>query len=65
MSATTDPIVAIHAVACWEREKPMPARLWRSLSERWLHRLDRRVADDVRWLEHDGVLEDVRRASGR
>lgn len=63
-ATTIDPVAIIRAEARLERGRPMPTRLWRRLSGILLDRLDQRVTRDVSWLQHEGVLEDFRRASG-
>lgn len=61
VSTTSDPIIALTAQVCWQPTTPV--RLWQSLSDAWLHRMERRVAADIRALDHAGVLEDYRSAS--
>jgi hypothetical protein len=46
-----------------EQENAGLARLWPSLIAAWTRRLDRRIEDDLRWLDHAGVLDDFRRAT--
>jgi len=46
-----------------DRSSPMRAWLWQRLSDAWLRRLERRIEHDLRWLDHDGVSADFRRAS--
>jgi hypothetical protein len=40
LAADTDPISALRAQARWERERPVPVRLWRSLSDAWLRHVE-------------------------
>ena len=47
----------------WSDETAHRSRLWPSLTAVWTRRLDQRIEDDLRWLDHGGALEDFRRAS--
>ena len=55
-------IIAIRATVRLVRAAPGPVRLCRVLVDAWLRHLERRIEDDLRWLDHDGVSEDFRRA---
>ena len=61
-AAITDPVTAVRANARLQREAAQPLRLWPSLLAAWTRRLDQRIDDNLRWLDHDGVREDFRRA---
>ena len=63
IAATTVPVATIRATARPERASAHRSRLWPSLIAAWTRRLDRRIEDDLRWLDHAGALEDLRRAS--
>jgi hypothetical protein len=58
-----NPIIAIRATVRLVRAAPGPVRLCRVLVDAWLRRLERRIVDDLRWLDHDGLREDFRRSS--
>ncbi len=62
IAAPTD-LATIPATARLERETARRSRLWPSLTALWMRRLDQRIEDDLRWLDHGGSLEDFRRAS--
>jgi hypothetical protein len=53
----------IHANAWLAAAPAPPSALWPSLIAAWTRRLDRRIEDDLRWLDHAGVREDFRSAS--
>jgi hypothetical protein len=64
ISATACPAAAaIHANARLEGAPARPSRLWPSLIAAWTRGIDRRIEDDLRWLDHASVLEDFRSAS--
>jgi hypothetical protein len=54
---------AVPADARSEPETVHLSRLWPHLMAAWARRLDRRIEDDLRWLDHPGALEDFRSAS--
>ncbi len=62
IAATTCPVAAtMLADARLEVETARPAQLWPSLIAAWTRRMDRRIEDDLRWL--DRAPEDFRSAS--
>jgi hypothetical protein len=63
IAATTEPVAAIPGNARLEQETVYPPRLWLSIIAAWTRHLDRRIEEDLRWLDHPGALEDFRRAS--
>jgi hypothetical protein len=62
---TGNPMLAIRATVRLVRAAPGPVRLCRVLVDAWLRRLERRIEDDLRWFDHDGVSDDFRPASRR
>ena len=62
---TGNPMIAIRATVRLVRAAPGPVRLCRVLVDAWLRRLERRIEDDLRWFDHDGVSDDFRPASRR
>lgn len=63
MSATTNALAAASEAARRDRDVFATRRLWPSLLLWWTQRLDARIEQDLRWLDHAGVLDDHRRAS--
>jgi hypothetical protein len=63
IAATKVPVAIIPATARAELANAQGSGLWPSLIAAWTRRLDRRIEDDLRWLDHPGALEDHRRAS--
>ncbi|HME20920.1 MAG TPA: hypothetical protein VKI44_06100 [Acetobacteraceae bacterium] len=63
VSIAGNPLVAFRATVSRVRGTPLPERLRRVLVDARLRRLERRIEDDLRRLDHDGVSEDYRRAS--
>ena len=61
VATTSDPVTALPAQVHWQPATSV--RLWQSLSDAWLLRMERRVAADIRALEHEGVLADYQSAS--
>ena len=57
-SRVTAPIAASRAKARLERVTDSPLRLWPSLTAAWTRRLDRRIEDDLRWLDPGPSVED-------
>ena len=62
VTATAEQAVAVEASAHPE-QSPRPSRLWPQLIATWTRRLDRRIEQDLLWLDHGGLLEDFRSAS--
>lgn len=62
IAATTDPVAAMRPDER-PQEVARPSRVWSSLIAVWTRHLDRRIEDDLRWLDHAGALEDFRSAS--
>ena len=57
-TATIEPVAAIHTEARLMRDRPVPARLWRSLADRWLHNQEERWALQGHCLDHPGMQDD-------
>lgn len=62
MGTATPADAAIRADLLLRREAAQPRRLWPWLLAAWTRRLDQRIDDNLRWLDHNGVREDFRRA---
>jgi hypothetical protein len=62
-SITGNSVTAMPANAQPERGTANPPRLWSSLVAAWTRRLDRQIEQELRWLDHGGVMEDFRSAS--
>jgi hypothetical protein len=63
VTATAEQVAAVQTSAHQKRQDTRPSRLWPQLIAAWTSRLDRRIEQDLRWLDHGGVIEDFRRAS--
>ena len=62
-AATMHSSVPLFAERQPAKAKPIPAGLWRFLADRWLLHQESQMVAAVRALNHEGVLEDLRRAS--
>ena len=62
VSIAVNPIIALRGTVSRVRATPLPARFWRILVDARRGRLERRIEEHLRWLDHDGVSEDYRRA---
>jgi hypothetical protein len=63
VTATAEQVATVRASAQPKRPNTRPSRLWPQLIAAWTSRLDRRIEQDLCWLDHGGVIEDFRRAS--
>jgi hypothetical protein len=63
VTATAEQVATVQASAGPKRQSPRLSRLWPQLIATWTRRLDRRIEQDLRWLDHSGLLEDFRSAS--
>lgn len=62
-AATAHSSSAVLADTALKQDGILRPRLWPSLTAAWMRRLDRRIEQDLCWLDHTGALEDFRRAS--
>jgi hypothetical protein len=63
ISATTASLAAVGANTRPVQATARTMRLWPSLTAAWTRRLDQRIEDDLRWLDHAGVMADFRSTS--
>lgn len=59
---TADPVAAIRAEARYAATHSLPIRLWHLIAAAWQRRAERRQAEMLNTLGHDGVLADYQRA---
>ena len=62
-AAITDPVEALRADARRDGATGTASRLWPSMIIAWTLRLDRRIEDDICWVDYAGALKDFRSAS--
>ena len=62
VTATAEQVTAVQTGA-HPQQSARTSRLWPQLIATWTRRLDRRIEQDLRWLDHGGLLEDFRSAS--
>ena len=63
VAAVSDPIAAIRNEYRRRRGVSLPTKVSRALANAWQSHQARQLEDVLRWVDHEGVWQDFRRAS--